>query len=110
MDSATSSGRTNWLAPWNPADVGRSLLTDHPPPNHRNWACARSIATFSSGSQQIGICPTALAPCPIRGAPSVAFHVVTSSASCGTVIVAGKPDDEGETTSVPDSLIKLYEL
>ena len=46
------------VAPANPAGVGRSALTFQPPPNHRNWSCARSTAASRSGSQQIGICPT----------------------------------------------------
>ena len=36
MVSATSSGRTNWLAPAKPAGVGRSALTAQPPANQRN--------------------------------------------------------------------------
>src|ERR1700754_777965 len=36
MDSATSSGLTNCVAPSNPAVVGRSELTAHPPANQRN--------------------------------------------------------------------------
>ena len=55
--SATSSGRTNWLAPSNPAGVGRSALTAQPPANQRNWSCALAIALSLSGSQQIGIWP-----------------------------------------------------
>ncbi len=52
---ATSSGRTNWLAPEKPIGVGRSALTFHPPPNQRNCSWARCTAASSEGSQQIGI-------------------------------------------------------
>ena len=84
MDSATSSGRTYWLAA-NPGGVGRSAFTLHPPANQRNCSCARVTAVFSSGSQQIGTCPIALAPLgPIRRAPSTAFHDSISPASGST--------------------------
>ncbi len=79
MLSATSSRRTNWVAPAKPAVVGRSALTDQPPANQRNWSCARSTAASSSGSQQIGIWPMARAGLPMVGAPSVSFHFWTTS-------------------------------
>ena len=38
--SATSSGRTNWVAPANPFGPGSSALTFQPPANQRNCSCA----------------------------------------------------------------------
>ena len=57
IDSATSSLRTNCVAPSKPAVVGRSAFTAQPPANQRNCSCARSTAAVRSGSQQIGIWP-----------------------------------------------------
>ena len=65
--AATSSGRTNWLAPEKPIGVGRSALTFQPPANQRNCSWARFTAASSEGSQQIGICPTPRAPDADRG-------------------------------------------
>ena len=87
MLSATSSGRTNWVAPANPAVVGRSALTDQPPANQRNCSCARRTAVSSSGSQQIGICPTARPSDPICGAWWVPFHIETRSGFGSTAIM-----------------------
>lgn len=82
MLSATSSGRTNWLAAAKPAVVGRSAFTGHPPANHRNCSWARSTARSRSGSQHMGSCPIPRAPpLPIRGAPATPFHPATSAGS-----------------------------
>lgn len=86
IDEATSSGRTNWLAAANPAGVGRSALTDHPPPNHRNCSWASSVPSSSVGAQQIRIWSMARARSPIRLAPSTPFHASTISADGSTAI------------------------
>jgi len=86
MAPATSSGRTNWVAPAKPAVVGRSALTAQPPANQRNWSCARSVAVATSGSQLIGIWPMARAVSPICGAPSALFQAVTRSSFGSTAI------------------------
>ncbi len=82
MEPATSSGRTNWVAPANPEVPGSSAFTFQPPPNQRNWLCARSTALLRSVSQQIGSCPILRDARP----PTASSHVRTSSASGSTAI------------------------
>ena len=76
IDSATSFGPHVLARRREPRGVGRSAFTFHPPANQRNCSCARVTAVFSSGSQQIGICPMALAPlgpirAPVHGVPGL---------------------------------------
>src|SRR4051794_16908412 len=81
MDSATSSGRTNCVAPSKPDGPGSSALTFQPPPNQRNRLCARVTAVSRSGSQQIGIWPI------FRDSvsPRASSQLCTRSASGSTV-------------------------
>jgi len=80
IDDATSSGRTKADAAAKPAVVGRSAITDQPPPNQRNWSWARwTAASTLSGSQLMGTWPMARAPSPIGDRPSRAFQASTIS-------------------------------
>lgn len=106
IDSATSSGRTNSLAPTKLAVVGSSAFTDRPPPNQRSWSCATRTASSRSGPQLIGIWPTARAVIPICGAPLVAFQVDTSSGLGSTAMrwstnVANRWTDFSPDTAAP---------
>ena len=82
IESATSSGVTNWEAASKADGPGSSLLTFQPPPNQRNCAWARSIAASRSGSNEIGIWPTRGLP-----EPPAASNASPSSASGSTAII-----------------------
>ena len=99
IDPATSSSRTNCVAPANPAGPGSSALTFQPPANQRNCSCARCTAASRSVPHDTGSCAILRA-----GGPSfVASHSLDSSAFGSTAIIASATGANRLTDCEPDT-------